>query len=125
MSRELALQFAPTAFVNGSVVALLLFAAVTNMTSAVQAPLYALVAATGVAVVLVPRPAHIWDKYINLSVRIATACAAWLSAQHWLLSEDAGTAIELVAGVWSAVVAFVIFANVQAAVERHESGGEG
>ena len=118
-------QFGPTAFVIGSLVALILFTSVTDMANGVQAPLYALVAATGVAVALIPRPEHNWDKHINLSIRVAIACAAWLSAQHWLLSEDAGTAIKLVAGLWTVVAAFIILASVQATIEKHKSSEDG
>ena len=71
----------------------------------IQAPLYAIVAATGLAMALVPRPKHEWDTWLNLAIQGATAFAAWFSAHQWLLSEDAGSATQYAVAGWALIVA--------------------
>ena len=78
------------------------------MPDKVQAPLYAIVAATGLAMTLVPRPKHEWDTWLNLAIQGATAFAAWFSAHHWLLSVDAGSAIKYAVAGWAAIVALYV-----------------
>ena len=107
MDSKRVFQFGPTAFAVAPLVAVLFWAGSTEMPDEIQAPLYAIVAATGLAMALVPRPKHEWDTWLNLAIQIATAFAAWFSAHQWLLSEDAGTATRVVASVW--VIAVAVF----------------
>ena len=91
-----------------SLLGLFIYASLTDLDAGVQAPLYALITATGLAVVLGARAGQTWEKGFNWLVRVAASAAAVLSAYQWLLNEDAGTVIELV-GAAGAVLALIAF----------------
>ena len=82
--------------VVGSLLGLFIYAGLTDLDAGVQAPLYALITATGLAVVLGARADQTWERTFNWLVRVAVIVAAVFSAYQWLLNEDAGTVIELV-----------------------------
>ena len=91
--------------------AMYLWTSATDMPNQIQAPLYAIVAATGLAMGLIPRPDHKWDRWLNRAILVSAALATWSSAYQWLLSEDAGTPIKIIASVWAIVV--LVFAYWQ------------
>ena len=96
-----------------------------NLSAGVQAPFYALVAATGFAAALNTLPTQRWELVLTLFAKIATIGAAILSAYQWLLSVDAGTAIEIFGGVWAAMVMIIILASLYTTAEELESGDRG
>ena len=107
----------------GSILGLAFYSAITDLDVGVRAPLYALIAATGFAVVLGPRSNQRWQKGLNFSVRVVAIVAAVNSAYNWLLSEDAGTGIELVGAVGAAVAATAFMVNLydgEALIESQE-----
>ena len=107
----------------GSLLGLFIYARLTDLDAGVQAPLYALITATGLAVVLGARADQIWDRNFNWLVRVAVIFAAVFSAYQWLLNEDAGTVIELVgaAGAVLALIAFwVNIGDVETTIEKQD-----
>ena len=116
-------QVGLSVLVLGSLLGLAFYSAITDLDVGVRAPLYALIAATGFAVVLGPRSNQRWQKGLNVFVRVAAILAAVLSAYNWLLSEDAGTGIELVGAVGAAVAAIAFMVNLydgEALIESQE-----
>ena len=109
--------------VLGSLLGLIIYAGLADMEDGVQAPLFALITATGLAVVLGPRVKQRWERVLNLFVQVAIILAAVLSAYHGLLSENAGTGIELVGagGALLAGIAFMVnFGDVEALIEKQD-----
>ncbi len=112
MDSKLISQFGPTAFTVVPLAAVMLWAGSTEMADGVQAALYAIVAATGLAMTLVPRPEHDWDEKLDFAIRGATVFAAWYSAHHWILSEDAGNATKYAVAAWATIVAVFVWWQV-------------
>ena len=85
-----------------------LFAHLNNLTAGVQAPLYALITAMGLSLVLGARAKYIWDRIFNWTVGVVAIVAVALSAFQWLVSEDAGIVIEMI-GAFGALLAGIAF----------------
>ncbi len=110
--------------VLGSLLVLVIYASLTEIEDGVKAPLYALIAATGLAVVLGARAKNRWESVLNLMVQVAAIAAAVFSAYNWLRSEDAGTGLEIVgaAGAFLAGIAFSLnLDNVDALIKNQDS----
>ena len=122
MNRRLAIQCAPTALVMASLVGLTVFAEVTDMASAVKAPLYAIVAATGIAAAVGPPTKQNTERKRRIVDQSMTALAASGSAYWWLVSVNAGTVIEAVAAVWLCIAVFVIVHYAEKSVQSLDNG---
>ena len=80
----------------GLVVCVSMIAAVSaDLAHEVQAPLFALIAATGLAGTLGARADRTRERTLKWLVLLAAIGASGYSAIQWLLSADAGTGIEL------------------------------
>ena len=90
------------------------------MSAEVQAPLYALVAATGLAAELSSRADLEWPRGWRLAVRFITGGAASVSAFKWLVSVEAGIVVEAIGGIWVCLIVLAASAIVRNATERHE-----
>ena len=75
----------------------------------VRAPLFAIVAAMGLAVTSSVRVQQKGEQLLKLFVSFISIAAAGLSGWEWLQAADAGTAIEAL-GAAGAVLATLIFA---------------
>ena len=96
--------------VIASLPGLLVYADMTNLPAGVQAPLYALIAANGLAVALGARADQTRGRF-NWIVGVAAIGAAALSAYQWLVNENAGTAIELVGVAGAALALLALLVN--------------
>ena len=99
------------AVVLGSFFSLLIYARLTDLAAGVQAPLYALITAMGLAVTLGARAKHRWERVFNLAVQMVAIAAAALSAFRWLVSEDAGIVIEMLGAFWALLAGIAFMAN--------------
>ena len=77
--------------VIGSLFGLLFGGDLANLDSGVLAPLFAIIAATGLAVTAKARADQTWEKRLKLGVSLAAIAAVGLSGFHWLLSVNAET----------------------------------
>ena len=98
--------------VVGSLVGLVIYADMTDLDAGVQAPLYALITATGLAVALGARADRKWERGLNRLVRAVAVVAGVLSAFQWLLNEDAGTVFEVIGSVGAALAVIAFLVNV-------------
>ena len=98
--------------VLGSLLGLVIYADATDLASGAQAALFALIAATGLAVVRGNRADQTWKTALNGLVSLAALAAAVLSAYTWLISENAGTAIEVAGAAGAALAALAFFLNI-------------
>ena len=83
----------------------------TGLDAGVQASLFALIAATALAVTLGARPDRKLERILNTLVRVAAVAASAYSAYQWLLSADAGTGIELVGAALAALAVIAFWVN--------------
>ena len=85
-----------------------MYSSLCNVDPRVQAPLFALAAATGLAARLGSSVGQKWAVPWNYLLGFLTASAAAVSAYKWLVSEEAGLAVELIGGVWTILVVMAI-----------------
>lgn len=81
-----------------------------GLDAAVQAPVFALIAAAGWAVTFGTRADSKLEGVLKAAVRVAAIAATTYSAYQWLLSVDAGTGVKLAAAALAivAVIAFLV-----------------
>ena len=113
MNTRRIVRFTLSIVVIGSLVGLAAYADQTGLAAGVQAPLYALIAATGLAVERGGRADKTTEWVFNFLVRMTVLCAAVLSAYLWLLSEEAGTGLEVVGAVGAGIAVLAFLVNLK------------
>ena len=98
--------------VLGSLICLVIYANLTELDHGAQAALYALIAATGLAVVRGNRTNETWATLLIAIVGLCTLGAGVLSAYMWLLNEKVGTVIELAGGLGAMIAIFAFLLNI-------------
>ncbi len=112
MNTKRVLRVTLAVVVIGSLVGLAVYAALTDLAAGVQAPLFALIAATGLAVGMRVRTGQIWERALNLLVLVTAGAAVVLSAYLWLLSQDAKTGLEVVGAVGAGLAVIALLVNL-------------
>ena len=98
--------------VIGSLISLPVYADLTDLAAGAQAPLFALIAALGLAVGLRTHADQSWEKALNILVRVTAVAAALFSAFLWLQSVDAGTGLEVVGAVGAVLAVVALLVNL-------------
>ena len=111
--------------VIGSLMGLVFYGDLTNMPSGVQAPLFAIIAAMGLAVTVKARADQTWEKRLKLAVSLTAIAAVGLSGFQWLMSQDAGTWIRLLGVVGTALAMLALAVNVHDMAEEEDRADEG
>ena len=111
--------------VIGSLMGLVIFGNLTNMPSGVLAPLFAIIAAMGLAVTVNARADQTLDKRLKWAVSIIAIAAVGLSGYQWLMSQDAGPWIRLLGGVGTALAVLALAVNIDDEAKEEDRGDEG
>ena len=101
-------QFAPGVAAIACLAGVWTYISLCDVAPKVEAPLFALVAATGLAARLGSSVDDKWAQQWNFVVGFLIVGATTTSAYKWLVSAEAGFAVELVGGVWVVLVVIAI-----------------